>query len=351
MFARRGMLTAACCAAMLLAWGCRKPAPPSGENKKAAAAPEQPAKPQIVFAVIPKQKDNPVFSYAKAGAMAKAKELGVQVIWDAPERNDEIKQAQIVETFIRQGVDGIAISCSNPDVLRKPIDKAAAKGIPVVTWDSDSPKSKRQAFFGVNDYKAGQIIAEELGALLNGKGKIAIMSGVQGAQNLTLRVQGVLDVIKKKYPGMKVVATVYCDDDVPKSVQLVKSVMNEHPDLAGWGMVGGWPLFAKNGLDAITPGKTKVVSVDPLPECWHWIEDGYAQVMIGQKVFDWGAKSVELLYKLHKGEPLKEADKNGFVDSGVDLVVLDKTKFKHPERYMSLAEYKAMFKARQAAAK
>ena len=330
----------------LLTPGCERverPEPQAGSGS--TPAPGQ----KPIFAVIPKQKDNPVFSYAKAGAMAKAKELGVEVIWDAPERNDEIKQAQIVQTFVRQGVDGIAVSCSNPDVLKMPIDAAVDKGIPVVTWDSDSPNSKRVAFFGVDDYQAGRIIAEELGALLDGKGTIAIMTGVQGAQNLTLRVQGIKDVIQEKYPGLQIVSTAYCDDDVPRSVQLVKSVMSQHPDLGGWGMVGGWPLFAKNGLDAITPGKTQVVSVDPLPECWHWIERGYAQVMVGQKVFDWGGKSVELLHKLHRGEKLAEADDKGFVDSGVDLVVLDKSKVKDASRYQSLAEYKSMFEARQAA--
>lgn len=319
--------------------GCSRVEQPSASEE---LDPERTSKPRPVFAVIPKQKDNPVFSYARAGALAQAKQSGVEIIWDAPERNDEVKQAQILETFIRQHVDGIAISCSNPDVLKKPINKAVDNGIPVVTWDSDSPNSKRNAFFGVNDYQAGRIIAEELAALIDGKGKVAIMSGVQGAQNLTSRVQGVTDVFKEKFPQIKVVTTAYCDDDVPRSVQLIGSVMKEHPDLAGWAMVGGWALFA-----AITPGKTKVVSVDPLPECWHWVEKGYAQVMIGQKVFDWGGKSVELLKKLHDGQALTEADDKGFVDSGVDIVVLDKSKVKDPGRYISLAEYKDTFMKRQ----
>lgn len=303
-----------------------------------------------VFAVIPKQLDNPVFNYAKAGAMAKEKELGVEVKWNAPVRNDEVKQAQIVETFIRMGVDGIGISCSNPDVLARPIDEAARVGIPVVTWDSDSPNSKRKFFFGIDDREAGEVIGEELGKLVDGKGKVALLSGVQGAQNLTTRLEGVKGVLSKKCPDVEVVTTVYCDDDVPKSVTLVESVMASHPDLAGWGMVGGWPLFAKNGLNALTPGRTKVVAVDPLPDVWHWIENDYAQVVIGQKVFDWGGRTVELLLKLHRGEEVPEADEKGFVNSGLDIVVLDKSRFSPQERYISLQEYKKMFEEKQKAA-
>ena len=63
--------------------------------------------------VIPKALDIPVFNYAKIGAERAAKELGnVEVIWNAPETADQLKQKEILESFITQRVDGIAISCA-----------------------------------------------------------------------------------------------------------------------------------------------------------------------------------------------------------------------------------------------
>lgn len=133
------------------------------------------------FAIIPKQLDNPVFNYAKMGALGAAAKLGnVEIYWNAPETNDEAKQAQIFETYVRQQVDGIAVSCVNAEIMRRVIDRAVEAGIPVVTWDSDSPNSKRQAFYGMDDYEAGKVIGEELAKLIGGKGKVAILSGVQG---------------------------------------------------------------------------------------------------------------------------------------------------------------------------
>src|SRR5207344_1692277 len=97
-------------------------------------------------------------------------ELGnVEVVYSGPDHADELKQKEILESFIAQKVDGIAISVQNGDFLTSTIDKAIDAGIPVVTWDSDAPKSKRQAFYGVDDYKSGQILGEEASRLLGGK--------------------------------------------------------------------------------------------------------------------------------------------------------------------------------------
>ena len=298
------------------------------------------------FVVMPEQLDNPVFHYARIGAMKKARELGVEIIWSAPVSNDEAEQAELLRRFIAQKVDGIAVSCTNPEILSGPINDAVAAGIPVTTWDSDSPNSKRKAFYGLDDYKAGEIIAREVGELIGGRGKVAVLSGVPDATNLVSRVKGVTDYMTKHFAEVKILPTVYCQDDVDRAVQAVESTLRSNPDLAGWAMVGGWPLFSAAGLNSVDPAKTKVVAVDPLKEVWPWIEQGKLQVGVGQKAFDWGGKSVELLWRLHRGEPITEAKDGWFVDSGVDLVVLDPKTFAHPERYTSLADYKKMFESR-----
>jgi len=346
----RFVAAASLAAAIVACGGSEKTKAEKTGTMQAAAKTTAKAK-KLRFVIMPKQLDNPVFQYARFGAMEKARELGVEIIWSAPVSNDEAKQAEFLRNFIAQKVDGIAVSCTNPEILSGPINEAVEAGIPVTTWDSDSPKSKRIVFFGLDDYKAGQIIGREIGELIGGRGKVAILSGVPEATNLVMRVKGVQDYLKAHFPQIQVLPTVYCYDDVDKAVQAVESTMRTHPDLAGWAMVGGWPLFSASGLNSVDPKKTKVVSIDPLPEAWHWIENGKLQVGVGQKVFDWGAKSVELLWRLHRGEKITEAKDGWFVDSGIDLVVLDPKKFPHPERYISLADYKKMFESRAKSAK
>src|SRR5215216_3459905 len=159
---------------------------------------------KLRFAVIPKALDIPVFNYAKIGAERTAKELGnVTIEWRAPETADQLRQKEILESFITQRVDGIAISTLNGDFLTDTINRAVAAGIPVVTWDSDAPKSRRSAFYGVDDYQSGKIMGEQAIKLLNGKGKIAFITSM-GATNLQRRLEGAKDALKAA-PGIEVV--------------------------------------------------------------------------------------------------------------------------------------------------
>src|SRR5512137_2501969 len=117
---------------LLLASGCAKK-----ESEK-----------KLVFAFVPKLLDNPVFQVAWQGAQAAAKEFGggsIEVQRFAPVKSDAVEQAQIIESLIEKKVDGIAVSVNDADALTESINKAMDAGIPVVTFDSDAPKSKRIA--------------------------------------------------------------------------------------------------------------------------------------------------------------------------------------------------------------
>src|SRR4051795_9816570 len=122
-----------------------------------------------------------------------------------------MKQKETLESAITQHVDGIAISSLNGDFLTETINKAIDAGIPVTTWDSDAPKSKRYAFYGVDDFASGRIMGEEAVRLLNGKGKVAIITSV-GASNLQRRLEGIKEALSKA-PGIQVVETYDIKED------------------------------------------------------------------------------------------------------------------------------------------
>ena len=267
------------------------------------------------FAVIPKSLDLPVFDYAKTGAEREAKQLGnVQVLWNGPTNADQLKQKEILESFITQRVDGIAISCLNGPFLADSINRAIDAGIPVVTWDSDAPTSKRIAFYGVDDYASGRIMAEEAVKLLGGKGKVAIITSV-GATNLQRRLDGVRDVLSKN-PGIQVVEVYDIKEDTVHCAELIAAGTNRYPDLAAWISVGGWPVFTRNALDPINPAKTKFISFDTNPPAPDLLKAGKVQILLGQKYFGWGSEAVKLLYDIKHGKMPSAT----IIDSGVDVV-------------------------------
>jgi len=269
---------------------------------------------KLRFAVIPKSLDIPVFNYAKIGAEREAASRGnVGVIWRGPENADQLRQKEILESFITQHVDGIAISCLNGDFLTDTINRAIDVGIPLVTWDADAPKSKRMAFYGVDDLAAGRILGEQAVTLLGGKGKVALITSV-GAVNLERRLQGVREVLAR-HPEVTIVETYDIKEDPVRCAEIIASATNRYPELGAWISVGGWPVFTRNALAAVPPG-TKVISFDTIPPAPDLLKAGKVQVLLGQKYFGWGSESVRLLADIKAGK----LPPSPIIDSGVDVV-------------------------------
>jgi ribose transport system substrate-binding protein len=282
--------------------GCGKGPEPAGRGQR------------LRFAVMPKALDIPVFNYAKIGAEREAASRGnIDIIWRAPESADQLRQKEILESFITQKVDGIAISCLNGDFLTDTINRAIDAGIPVTTWDADAPKSKRLAFYGVDDLAAGRILAEQAVALLGGKGKVAIITSI-GATNLQRRLDGVKEVLAQ-HKEMPVVEVYDIKEDPVHCAEIIAAGTNRYPDLAAWISVGGWPVFTKNALAAV-PASTKVISFDTIPPAPELLKAGKVQVLLGQKYFGWGGESVRLLADIKAGK----MPASPIIDSGVDIV-------------------------------
>src|SRR4051794_29571499 len=256
-----------------------------GAKNEAAKGPDR-----LRFMIIPKALDIPVFNYAKTGAERQAKEYGnVEILWNAPASADQLKQKEILESAITQRVDGIAISSLNGDFLTDTINKAIDAGIPVTTWDSDAPKSKRYAFYGVDDLAAGRIMGEEAVRLLNGKGKVAIITSV-GATNLQRRLDGIKEGLAKA-PAIQIVETYDIKEDTVRCAELMAAGSNRYPDLSAWLSTGGWPVFTRNATAALDTSKVKLISFDTVQPALDLLRDGKVAVLIGQKYFGWGSES------------------------------------------------------------
>ena len=106
--------------------------------------------------------DQPVFLSARTGAEAAAKELSqkhnvpVEIAWLTPPTEDGQVQAQRIAQAVNEGANAVLISCSDAGKVTGAINDAVARGVPVMTFDSDAPESKRFAFYGVDDVKTGQ---------------------------------------------------------------------------------------------------------------------------------------------------------------------------------------------------
>jgi ribose transport system substrate-binding protein len=267
----------------------------------------------LVITMIAKSSANPVFLSAKTGAIKKAKDisekyslLDVVINWRTPENENASEQAEIILHAVKEGTNAIIVSCSDRDTLTKAINYAVDKGIPVMTFDSDAPDSKRFSFYGPDDIEMGKKVMTELATLINTKGTVAILGGNKTATNLLKRIEGVR-AAAKEYPNIEIVGTYFHPETETDAIDVMKKVQETYPDLKGWAMVGSWPMFGEELKNIIEPGKIKVVAVDALPIQLEYIEKNYVQVLFGQPTFKWGEISVETVVdKIYLKKEVKE---------------------------------------------
>ena len=294
--------------ALLAAAACSKADKPADSTQAAASAAGTGKK--LTLAMIGKSSNNPVFLAARTGADAAAKELSakenmtIEVAWLTPPTEDGEVQAQRIRQAVNDGAGAILIAASDAGKVTGAINDAVDRGVPVMTFDSDAPQSKRFAYYGVDDVKTGQAVMAELAKQLDGKGRIAILAGNQNAPNLQHRVQGVKEEAKK-YPGIQIAGTFNHVETPQDAAAEVIRVNNAYPDVRGWAMVGAWPLFTQSLLTDLDPARQKVVAVDALPIELPYVERNIAPVLLAQPVYNWGKVGVETIVDkvIHKKEP------------------------------------------------
>lgn len=290
----------------------------------AAAASGGAKKTKFTFGIIAKSQNNPVFIAANNGAQAAAKEFtkdGITVVaqWQTPPEEDAQKQAEYITQLANSGVDGIAVSVTDPKILTSAIDAAVAKGIPVVCFDSDAPASKRMAIYGMDDADAGKELARQLVKYMGEKGTVAILAGNQNAANLQARVRGVKEELAN-HKGITVKDTYYHGETAPEAVAKIKSVQTANPDVTGWAFVGGWPLYTSNALQGVADKGVTVVSIDTLPLPLEYVKKGEVKALVGQDYFGWGYESVRMLLDYAKDGKKPESVS---VRAKVDIVTKD----------------------------
>ncbi|SAL47139.1 sugar-binding protein [Caballeronia humi] len=287
-----------------------------------AVAPHAQAADKKVFAVVPKALGVPFYADAEKGCKEEAAKIGAECLFTGPAQLDDAEQGRIVRDLITKKVAGIAIAPNNPDSISGVISAAMAKNIPVVTFDSDAPKTKRVAFIGTNNEAGGESGGEAFAKALPKGGNYAVITGGLSAANLNDRIKG----FKSKLgPNFKEVSgsPFPCNDDSSTAIQLIQDILAKNPNIDGIFFAGGWPMFApeaymralKNKAADLKGGKFVIVSFDTLPTQIKLLKDGYATTLIGQRPTKMGSESVDQLNKILKGEKVPPV-----TDTGVDIV-------------------------------
>jgi ribose transport system substrate-binding protein len=311
--------------------------PGSAGTSNASTAFDKPIKPEgdVKLAIITNGV-SPFWDSMRKGLNDEKPSLpGCDANWLAPERADNNAQKQAMQQQLTAGVSGIAVSPIQADAFAPVIDDAIAKGVPVITFDSDSEKSKRLAYIGTNNFEAGKKAGEAAVALFPNGGKIVAFVGNMSAQNARDRFDG----FKKGVEGHNIVVLgdkpFEDDKDAGKARRNVADAITKYPDINGF--LG---LYSYNGpaiVDEVVKSnlrsKVKIICFDGEPKTLKNLAAGLVDVTVVQKPYEFGRLTTQLLYLTNrKGfkaalEEMKpDLEKNGMnvngniIDTGVDVI-------------------------------
>lgn len=277
------------------------------------------------IAVIGKAAGGEYWLAVKKGATQMAQTKHVKLIYLGPPTEVDVDaQIRQVEDLVQRHVDGIAISPCDGKALSPVVKRAIAKGIKVVTIDADTADKDRLSYIGTDNEKAGEVAGAAMLKLLEPNQKVAIITGVIGARNLTERQNG----FKKAVGDRLVLLNPETDNSSKdKALAIAENVMTANPDVAAFftdTAISG-PAVAQALATAGKRGAVKLVSFDTTQVLLKHLKEGNAQALIAQRPEQMGALGVEYLLKAIHGEKIPPV-----VDTGVVAVTKENVgQFEH----------------------
>ena len=202
----------------------------SGGSGGSSAAASKPL--NVVF--IPKNLGNPYFDASDAGGKAAVEELGGKYSQVGPQTASPDAQVQYINTAAQQHVSAIVISANDPKAIGDALTQAKQAGTKVVTFDSDTDPQFRDLF--VNQASTEGIAKAQVDGLakqIGDAGEIAILSASANATNQNAWIALMKKDLAANHPKMKLVDTVYGNDDDQTSFDKTSALLQTHPNLKG----------------------------------------------------------------------------------------------------------------------
>ena len=263
----------------------------AGSSALAAAETGREADTSRIFAVVPKLTPEPFFDDVGAGCLAEAlRHPNVECRYVGTQTLDAQGQADVIDRLIEEGnISGLAVAVIDVDITGAAIDRAAEAGIPVITFDSDAPGSRRFAHIGTNDFELAWLLSA-YGR--RNSGNFAVISSE--APNLDERVDGIYHELEETFADSQwteIVPPTDCQNSNDKALEQMYELASD-PNLDAIVSVGGWPMWVEPSSrwkDFVDSNRHLLLFVaDAAPVQVKLMNEGYADALVGQKPIEIG---------------------------------------------------------------
>jgi ribose transport system substrate-binding protein len=269
----------------------------------------------VVVAMKGPGSGNPFWAAVQAGAEAKGKELGVNVVVVAPPQESDVQgQIALIEDQLAKKVTAIAIAPTDPNALAPVLEQARKQGVGVVFIDTKGSNAG-VTFIGTNNEVGASLAADYICKNVPKGSEVAILQGIITQSTGQARAQGSKKGLSAC--GMKVVAEQPADWDTGKAQSVMENIITGHPNLkAVFASNDNMALGAVQALKSANMlSKVTVVGFDANPNAAASILAGDMKATVAQNPKNMGAFGVENALKVKKGTKIPAV-----IDTGTVLV-------------------------------
>ncbi|MEU7908659.1 rhamnose ABC transporter substrate-binding protein [Actinoplanes sp. NPDC049118] len=199
----------------------------------ASADPNAKLKEGLKIAYLPKQLNNPYSDVEVSGGKTAVEELKGEYKLVGPNDASASSQVSYINTLIQQQQDVIVIAANDPNAVCPSLNQARQAGINIVAFDSDAAKECRDVFINqATTQGIGESLVKMASEMAGGAGEIAILSATPNATNQNAWIEVMkTELAKPENAKLKLVKTVYGNDDDQKSFQEAQGLLQSYPNL------------------------------------------------------------------------------------------------------------------------
>ncbi len=263
------------------------------------------------IAMIPKLVGIGYFEATERGAREAARELDVELVYDGPTDARTEDQIKMIDGWLAQGFDVIAVAPNDPEAIARTLRKAGEAGAVVLTWDTDANPELSQRSLFVNQapnraigYALVELMAEGIqaqGELL--AGDYLIVSGTSTASNQNTWMKFMRELIREKYPEMNLLQHLTPGEDQQKCQEQTAEALGAYPRLKGiWGITSvSFPAVAKAVRDANKVEEIHVTGLGMPDLMREYVKDGTVEKFCLWDPVDLGYLTIQVAKRLESG--------------------------------------------------
>lgn len=283
----------------------------------------------LTLVVIPKSEDQDYWKFVRRGVERAIQEAGnVRLIWRGPAYNDDTpQQIKIVERYTVPGTDAILLCPTDRDLLVPAVRAAAARGIPVIVFDSALTGNFHRGLVATNNREAGKVAARGLLAELGAKGDVLVLRTTAGSDSTDQRAEGFLDELRARAPGVRILADQWGGGSAGKTYHASQEMLARWPHPSAIfavnesATVGMLQALEEAGLE----GKVPLWGFDATPSLIEALDRGAIHGLVVQDPDSMGYQAVKMALEVLATGTLKSPERS------TDAVLVTRANRNQPE--------------------